>query len=506
MITKELINRVFEYLKFDIDKLFNKGKIDNCFSLMDCFAHVAEYTNDRMREEDIENSIVDISKKYFPATKINPKTKHAVFYDQVGTTICLGVQYIRGLVDNGYEVLYIYENPSNSPTQSLLKEIDKLGLKKLIVDQHHNKSAVNTGKGILKAISDFSPEHLIIHSPAYGSLASALLYSLDGVTRYRVVPGDHHFYIGYKCIDLFLEFRDFGLNYAQDYRNLPSEKLCKLPYYPLVDEFVTFQGIPKADNVNVSFIIAGNDYKFQGSDYIFQLIDWILETYPNAVVYHVGTIFERIKTFINEKESHKRLISLGYRKDFAACMKNCDILINSYPIGGGLVSQTAAYFKKPFVAYSPLSGPPKSMRELLGVSRNTATAISKSSFEEIKDYINRMIIDRDFLKSEGERINSYLQTKDKFDSELKNILESKKNNLSNYHREKMPLNDDFYYKLQNTLKPNVIYPLIKYYGVKILIRFPQLVTPFNKRNIKFAIRALALKYCGALIPKRTFTT
>lgn len=493
MITKELVDKVFEYLKSDIHKFFGKGKIDNCFSLMDCFARVAECTNDRMREEDIENCMLDISNKYFSAIQIHPERKHAVFYDQIGTTICLGVQYIRGLVDNGYEVFYIYENPFCSPTQSLLKEVDRLGLKKLILDKHHNKAAINTGKRILKAIADFSPEHLIVHSPSYGSLAGTLLYSLDGVTRYRVVPGDHHFYIGYKCIDLFFEFRDFGLNYAQDYRDLPAEKLCKLPYYPLVDEFVTFRGMPEAEHTDVSFLIAGNGYKFQGSGFIFQLIDWILETYPNAVVYHVGPMFKRIHTFISGKESHKRLISLGYRNDFAACVKNCDILINSYPFGGGLISQTAAYLKKPIISYSPNSKS-GSMRELLGVSKNVAAPVSKTSFEEIKDYISRMISDRDFLKSEGERVNSYLQTKDSFESELRNILNTKKSNLSNYYRENIPLKDDYYYKLQNIYKPSVIYPLIKYYGLKILIRFPQLITPFNKRNSEFAVKALILRY------------
>lgn len=493
MITKELVNQVFEYLKSDIKKLLSRGKIDKCYSLVDCFARVAEYTNDRMRDEDIENAIVDISNKYFSVTKINPKTKLAVFYDQIGTTICLGVQYIRGLVDNGYEVLYIYENPFYSPTESLLKELERLKLKKIIVDKHRNRDAINTGKSILKAISDFSPKHLIIHSPSYGSLANTLLYSLEGLTRYRVVPGDHHFYIGYKCIDLFFEFRDFGLNYAQDYRNLPTEKLCKLPYYPLIDEFVPFQGMPAVDNANVSFLIAGNSYKFQGSNFIFRLIDWILETYPNAVVYHLGTTFERINTFIKEKESHRRLISLGYRKDFVACMNNCDILINSYPFSGGLVSQTAAYLKKPIISYSPI-GTRSSMRELLGVSKNVSEPVSKTSFEEIKDYIAQMINNRDFLKSEGERVNSYLQTKEKFESELKNILQYRKTNLSNYNKEIIPLNDDYYYKLQNSFKPSIIYPLIKSYGFKILIRFPQLIFPFNKQCITSVIKALVLRY------------
>lgn len=495
MLSLELVNSIFEYIKNCLRNSLKNKDIDRSLSSIDCFANVAQFVNSFLRDDYIEECLSDISQIYVNPIVIEGKKKRVVFYDQVGTTICLGLQYIRGLYENGYKIQYIFEHPVRGITPLLLGELQKMNVDILLLERHGNKKSLETIQSIMNCIENFSPEKIIIHAPCDGALACILLYAIKNIDRYRIVPGDHHFYIGYNCIDYFFEFRDWGIELALEHRKRNKEETLKLPFYPIVDIVDHFKGFPDVNSgCNIRFLLAGAAYKFNGSDFIFELSDWILSNYSNALIYYVGHDFERIHSFVSEKKCHDRFILLGYRDDFTSCVKNIDVLINSYPIGGGIVCQTAAFFRKPIVSYRPIPSESNSIREILGVSCDFGQPITMYTKSDIEIYIDKLITDDSFRVSEGIRLNSYLQTKDNFDKELGKLLTSNIDNKSVNKVNDKSLNTAYYLNLHSVYKPLIIVPLVRFYGISILFRFYRLIMPLNKSVLCYVSRAFLSIY------------
>lgn len=490
MIDEKKAKRMFARIKNDISKDIEQNNFTRGLSRIDCYARCAEGLNSMMRDDYVENKILSISTKLFPTTYVESMETVIVFYDQIGTTKCLALQYLRGFIANGYEVVYVYENPLNEPQKELLEEVSRLCVRTEILSKHSNKEPIKVGSYIIEVIKSVRPKAIFTHSPSYGALCCSILCSISGIKKFRIVPGDHHFYIGYAGIDYFVEFRDYGINYAIDYRGLSVNQLFKLPYYPIIDEFIPFKGLPHISGQRVSLIMAGDAYKFCGSNFIFELSDYILSKYEDVVIYHIGPRFKELVSYISKGGYHSRLIPLGYRNDFSACIRECDILIGSYPIGGGLVPQTAAFYSKPIV--SLVDGNGYSLREILGNNADSAS-ISFENKELLFSYVDKLLEDLVFRKSEGIRMHKCLQTKEKFDSLLNEIIIHPELNLKWFRRCKEPLNKQYYMFLQNNFKPTLLYYLIDQYGFSFLLHFLPLMLPLSYLFVNSFIKAQLLR-------------
>lgn len=483
MLSLAVVHKVYYKLKKDIGRHFIKRDIWNTLRLIDTYANIAHSINDIMRDDELEHYLSDVAKQYVMTKQCtDADNKKVVFYDQIGTTVCLGLQYIRGLKANGYEILYIYENFSGvGPTSSLLlEELKKSGIN--VIEYPNKEFQENTiifiAQKIQKDIIDFHPSKLFIHSPSCGALGSAVLYSLQGITRYRIVPGDHHFYIGYDCIDYFIEFRDYGISQAIYNRHIEINKIIKLPYYPIIDTTEQFKGFPPITKEKIVFATAGAEYKFLGSEWLKNYAKWLLSSYPDSVLVFIGDAPKTIKSFIKTENLEDRFIVLGYRKDFAACISNIDILINSYPIGGGLICQTAAYFKKPIISYiSSADDPQCSIRSILG-NASLCGPISYSDNKELQRYTERLIADDKYRVSEGERIYNALQTQSNFNITLGGILNGQgKSTIQNFQLTPPLSRTSFYLNLQSSgvRSQSILGMLYGYYGFSLLYKMPYLI-------------------------------
>ncbi|MCC8173618.1 MAG: hypothetical protein LIO65_04315 [Odoribacter sp.] len=337
------IQKIYRKIKKDISKAYEKKDFGKSILLINSYASIAQCINDVFRDDEIETYISKIAQNAVGIVDksphgIPPDGKRIVFYDQIGSTVCLGVQYIQGLLENGYQILYIYEAPSHPINQNLLKILQKEEkIEIILVDSTGN--SIKKAKEVRDKIIAFNASKLIIHSPAYGAFGSIVLSCVPFMNRYRIVPGDHHFYIGYKCVDYFLEFRDFGVRLEVEKRALPIESIYKLPYYPLIKLVLPFQGFPEAAQGKITIVAAGAEYKFYGSNVYFDTCLHILTEHENVVILFIGYASPKISQFILANKLENRFIPLGYRKDFGECIKHADLLFNSYPFSGGLVGQ-----------------------------------------------------------------------------------------------------------------------------------------------------------------------
>lgn len=498
MLTIRDIEQGYDRIKRDIEFCLRCGRIARAVRLIDTYADIAQQINDHFCDDDIEFWTAKIAEKYLGLIKCDVEItcKRIVFYDQIGSTICLGLQYIRGLIANGYEILYIFESPTLTVSHELLKELDDNHIRYLLFKSNIRSSEklLTQARHIRQEIVNFNPARIVIHSPAFGALGAIVLYSLKGIIRYRIVPGDHHFYLGCGCTDYFFEFRNFGIKVALEQRHIEKEKIFKLPYYPIIDNFVPFQGFPSEVEGKVLFATAGATYKFYGSDWFFEFAKWLLVNYKQVVLLFIGNASPSMLSFIEREHLEGRFIPVGYRKDFVGCIEHIDVYINSYPYSGGLVSQTAAYFGKPIVSYTTEDDIlNRSIRGILG-AEETGTSVSFTDENALKAYVDRLIADVSFRIAEGERIHGMLQTKEIFDAQLGQMLNGAL--LSS-----IPVVDKTcnvvrrlhtYIDLQNTFQPTILIPLVKCYSWHLPFKIPTL-SAFVRANICFFFKRVCIE-------------
>ena len=465
----------YDILKKDIAKQMRRGRYAKAYSLIDTYAIFSQTINDHFYDEEIESDL-----KYLAAHVVGPKEmegpldrKRIVFYDQIGTTICLGLQYLRALKSLGYEIVYLFESQQRNIKPALLDEVKKLCAEYYVFQ---GKSSVRLAHRIQDLIIHSRAAKLITHFSAEGALAFSVLYSIKGIEKYRIVPGDHHYNLGVDCYDHFFEYRKFAIKVAHEERRIPLEKIYKLPYYPIITSFCDFQGFPPETEGKVIILAAGSEYKFHGSNWFFEISDWILKTHENVVILFLGGKSAIIESFVKEKGLEGRFILGGYRKDFVECMKRVDMFLNSYPMGGGLVGLTAINLAKPVIShYEEHNALQNSIRSFLG-AEDIDSPISFADDDLLKAYITRLITDRAFREAEGNRMKGMAQTSEHFTWMLGEYLEGRLPAVTevtpvscflDYRR-------DCYITLQNEFLPTTLSLLLKEYGLGMGIKFRHL--------------------------------
>ena len=468
--------RTQETIRKDLLKVVADGEVVKAIKLIETFSEVTLRLNNIKSDDLIERSLKELSSKYIgelPVTNLR-NNNLIVFYDQIGTTVCLGLQYLRGIIAAGYDVVYVYENYRTEISPLLLKEVKAMGIQyklfgpstALLSNNHFG------GKIISEYINSLNPGKILVHPSPSDAIGPIVMYSLPHIEKFFVVPGDHHYYAGLHSADFLIEFRKFGIGISVNERGIKREKIYKLPYYPIIDALTPFQGYP-VDCVNkIVFVTAGATYKFIGSPIIYVIWEYVLKK-DNTLILFMGKADKQIRKFIIKHNLQNRFILLGYRKDFNQCVKNADVLINSYPVGGALVCQTAASFGKPIIAYCDEKEYLfQNVDDIFG-SDGSNDRLSKTSLEELKQYIDRLIEDRDYRVEKGETTKKALQTREAFEKTLSLILEHKvekikDDDLMAYDREFI---FSLYLKQQNQWHPTVFVPLILQYGFSFFWKF-----------------------------------
>lgn len=478
--------KVQNKLRGDIVRFYKKCDYYKFLKLIDTYAIFTTYFNNVMTDDVIEDLLQDFAQKEIGIYHIGSHKNTIILYDQIGTTVCLGIQYLRGLVASGFEVLYVFDSIYVEIQDDLLNEIKRLGIKYWIFDQtYQTNDPVSRIKNIRDLIIDTEASKMVVHSPANNSYSSSVLYSLTGIKRYRIVPGDHHFYTGVRCIDYFYEFREYGIGIANIFRKISLSKIIKLPFYPLDNCQHRFLGFPKESENKTIILSAGAECKYFGSDLYFDVSCYILNKHPETVILHIGEYSFKFYDFVRRNKLEKRYILLGYRNDFNSCVNKCDILLSSYPEPGGLVSQIAAHYKKPIIGMKENEDLSiiNNIEDVLGIDEDLG--ITHSSNSDLYLYIDRLIEDKEFRVKMGESVFNKMFTEKEFNERLKkSLLTPKELVYEAYDKEGVMANKDTFAnycaRLQNERRPACIASLYNFYGLLFFIKFPYLLGPFIK--------------------------
>lgn len=392
------------------------------------YINVASYWmywfNEEYSDYDIECVIKQISSELLPRYNVTaPVSSRVVFIDNFGLdNRGLTQQYLRGLMALGKDILYILHSASPNINTEIIQELKEYNKSTIKIYRTRTKNFIDIAKKIADNIYQFAPKDIMFHIAPWDVVSLMSVSRISGVIKYNINLTDHAFWLGSTFIDYNIEFRGYGEAVSLQKRGLTKRQIVRLPFYPIVSKYTSFQGFPDMPQNSVKVLCGGAEYKMLGkNDIFFKLMDIILEISPNVRILVAGISRDSVFGAKVEKIKNKsRVYLLGDRKDINEVFCNSDIYLSSYPFIGGLMSQYAAYNSIPILSYAEPNE--KNTVESL-INHFDKAAKSQNNICDFVAYAKKLIENEEFRVDMGAKCNKAMITCGEFQRQLKIILE-----------------------------------------------------------------------------------
>jgi hypothetical protein len=348
------ITNTYNYIKKLVKHKVKHDQFERALMHIEAAASIAYNFNFIFFDLELENTLSLISEKIIIKQDYVPFENRIVFFDSfVLDNRGLTQQYLRALIYQNKDILFIHEGDSVSNSKLIIQELQNYN-KCDFFQVDKNLSRLNKINLIYKKIFDYKPKQILIHTTPTNVIAPVVFSALNSATRYMINLTDHAFWLGTCCIDYCLEFRDYGYTISLQKRNIPQEKLLYQPYYPIT-ETNEYQGLPINLNNNHKIILTGGAfYKMYGeNNTFFNILKELINLDDQVLILVVGDGYKApLLNFINKFNLNNKIILLGNRNDLNHLFIKSDIYLCTFPISGGLMTQLAAKHRNPILSYS----------------------------------------------------------------------------------------------------------------------------------------------------------
>jgi len=426
-VTPALVMRDYNKIKKAAEKLVALKRYSRAIGMISSAARLMYNFNTIHVDDDLESMLTQIGKGLHEALpEIDNMTlnqNRVVFYDYFSLdNRGLTEQYLQGLIDNNYDILYItLQNDASKMTNILAKLSAYKKAEVVMVKLEHN---IKMCQKIAGEIIQFNPSKILYHTAPWDTVGFVSLYHLGDkkIERFLINLTDHAFWLGRDCCDYFIEFRSWGVNLSIDFRHIAAERLLMLPYYPIQDTSAVFQGFPfDADGKKV-IVSGGSLYKIYGSNIFFGMVKNILDTYRDTIFFYLGNgDAGPLMEFIRTNHFEDRLFYSKERLDINEIIKRCYFYLGTYPMPGGLMSQFAAANHKLPVAYA--KNQMYKIDELF--INNDEEVFTIYNMDALYHEINKLMTDTEYYTARTDMLKNKLISKNEFATRLRSILESK---------------------------------------------------------------------------------
>ena len=422
MKTKDNVISDYLSLKNKAIGLLKKNKTERCVKYLEATAKIGYKYNFRYCDDDLEDLIEKLGNSIINRPiDFECIPNKIIFFDSFANTKVLAVQYLRAIISWNTEVLYLTSN--STIDKDLLEEI--VNYPKATVLIIKGTSFSEKLQNATKSIVEFKPQKVFLHFTPWDILGFALWSNIKSSERFLINLTDHAYWLGKRCLDYSIEFRQYGIQLSVEHRGIPKQKLLFQPYYP-IQSSVEFKGFP-IDTKNKVVAFSGSSiYKIYGKNFLFfKLIKKVLDQNDNLIFLFAGSgNLTPLKKFILQNKLQDKIILLGQRSDISEIFKSIDIYVNTYPVGGALMTQYAAMNNKPIIGYSDVKSYRfNDLEDFLGIAQKGI--LIRKTENEFVEYFNNLITN-DFLRIENTNftLNSILSA-EKFNRDLKNTIENK---------------------------------------------------------------------------------
>lgn len=420
-LSSEDIVAIFERLKREAVKFTDSGKFEEAIKYIRLAAQWAYTLNFKYFDKDLEDLIKKISSATLPQVVLTGNDNRFVFIDTLGIdNRGLTQQYLRAMMALNVELLYVSVEGRQEQHSDILYELKVYGKARVIKGEELKmSSSIKKSTELLNEIKKFKPNKIFVHLMPWDVISLLVINSISGVLKYNINLTDHAFWLGASFIDYNFEFRSFGRTISLERRGLREEQLLYLPYYPIFPKVETrFQGFPKMRTDSVKIFSGGSFYKMFGRNgEFFKIMDSLLSISEKVVILVAGSgDMKLFRKNVSSLSNRNRIYYIGNRKDINEVFSHCDIYLDTYPLGGGLMEQYACVNAKPLLIYSDFSVP------VIDRSVTGETPHVYSNTEDFLHYAKRLILDEDYRRNEGRRNIQFVCKEGEFNTRFERIL------------------------------------------------------------------------------------
>lgn len=344
MITKEFVEDIVSDLKKSANKAYENNKYDEALSLVSICAAILYQTNIYYRDNDLEDLVEKLAGSVCNRPNNYQKNEDVcLFWDGFGLNDRgLAQIYLKALSRTKKIVYVTYEDRKNQ-IPDLKSILEKEGNKHLFIDRKKSSYSKQI-KQLEKIIEEYMPSSFFFYSVPDDVVAIPIMYSYEGsLKRVQINLTDHSFWLGAGCIDTCVEFREYGASISIGYRQIESNKIRIVPFYPMLHEERKFLGFPFEVKEGQKIVFSGGAlYKTLGANNLYyKVVDRLLEENKSVIFWYAGSGDDsEMKKLI--KKYPGRAYLTAERLDLFQVLKHSAFYLSTYPLCGGLMYQYAA--------------------------------------------------------------------------------------------------------------------------------------------------------------------
>ncbi|MGO5306623.1 hypothetical protein ACTQ1L_06730 [Agathobacter sp. LCP21S3_B2] len=411
MISKQYVEKLIHRFKKNIKKELPLN-VCGALELISNCADVIYHSNLYYVDDELEGYLASISNSLGMHQEfrcLKSSSDVVLFYDGFGHNDRGLIQiYLKELCKNN-RVIYItfFENSSRIPD-----------IKKIVTNSHGKMEFITRkGKSLLEQIEQlesivlkYSAKDFFFYSVPNDVVATTVLYALEGqVRRLQINLTDHAFWLGARCIDYCIEFRDYGASVTHYYRGIEKDKIIKLPFYPDLHKEREFLGYPFEINEGKQIVFSGGAlYKTIDSNFTYyKIVDKILSNNKNVIFWYAGMGDDSKLKELSQKYVG-RVYHTNERPDLYQIMLHSTVYLSTYPVCGGLMYQFAA---SAGVVPVTLKNDYMSDGFLLNQSN---LGIEFEDIDILLDEVTKLLNSDDYRKKRGYQMMCAVMNEDKF--------------------------------------------------------------------------------------------
>ncbi|MBQ4059177.1 MAG: glycosyltransferase [Lachnospiraceae bacterium] len=415
------IEQKIKKAKKKIDTCIEKEKYEDALELIQAFSWILYEYNQYYYDEHFEKCIQIISDKVLNSENDYVSSKNTIlFFDAFGlNSRGLAQIYIKALCKR-YNVVYVTYDRQKNNIPDILR----------ILRENNGSAYYLTQSNCLKMIERLNvivekvrPEIMFMYDVPDDVVGTVVFNHYKGKTkRFQINLTDHAFWLGTTAFDYCLEFRNYGASISNYYRNISLEKLLILPYYPIINSDIEFEGYPFQfdDKENLLVFSGGALYKTLGAENrYYKIVDYILSSYPEIVFWYAGSGDCTEMNKLKNKYSNRIFIT-EEREDLNEILKRCTFYLSTYPVCGGLMFQYAAMAGK-----VPVTLKFDNISDDILINQGELN-VEFLCFEEMKREIKRLIKDKEYRIAREEKMKKAVISEVEFENELFSALDNGK--------------------------------------------------------------------------------
>lgn len=343
MVDKKYILNIIGKLKCGMRFEMLRQNYELVLELITNCAHILYETNLYYVDEELEEILNIISNKLNLTTYTSCTRDTIVFYDGFGLNDRgLAQIYLKALCTIK-KIVYVTYEDRKYQISDILNILDESKNEILFLNRRDNDFISQIQK-LSEILNRMKPESFFFYSTPNDIVGTIILNAYENkMVRYQINLTDHAFWLGARCIDKCIEFRDYGASISEKYRKISRDKIVKLPFYPIVHVEKEFQGYPFKTEQNTKIIFSGgNLYKTLGDDNkYYEMVDNILHRHKEIIFWYAGS-GDNTELRKLQKKYPTRVHHTEERSDLFQVLRHIRVYVSTYPLAGGLMCQYAA--------------------------------------------------------------------------------------------------------------------------------------------------------------------